>query len=129
MKRIVKKALKTVEDVLMGKDSEAAADLWDILSALRGPDCDIPELNGNVIPGVYAKSFYTIPVRRQAFPRLTALADGCNKDTPHVPAAFRPLMTTRPHPDISLLRGHFAILIRSANKAIGRGAKKAKAPK
>lgn len=72
MLRKVRKTLNQVEKVLMGND-QAAADLWNILSALRGPDAG------------YGKAQATIPVRRKAFPKLTRLDE---KEGSNIPAAL-----------------------------------------
>lgn len=62
MRRAVREALTKLEDVLIRGDKDAS-DLWDILSALRGPD--VAELQG-------VKGVTTVVVRRTAFPRIAA---------------------------------------------------------
>lgn len=56
----VRRVLDEIEDVLLRRDQDAK-DLVAILAALRGPD---------QAEEVYFKNRYTIPVRRNAFPRL-----------------------------------------------------------
>lgn len=57
-----------------------AAKLWDVLSALRGPDFD----DGK---GIELKAATTVPIRRVAFPRLTAFLTKSGVYT-DIPAAF-----------------------------------------
>jgi hypothetical protein len=62
MLKKVREALDAIEDVLLVEDT-AAQDLWAILSALRGPDDkQFRE----------TKRQTTVPIRRNAFPRLAA---------------------------------------------------------
>lgn len=60
-------ALKQIEKMLLLKN--VGGPLWDVLSALRGPD---------VLLGTDdVKTVYTIPVRRAAFPKLIYGGHNC----------------------------------------------------
>lgn len=62
MRTLVRKALDQIEDVLL-LGNQDSADLAAILSALRGPDEGVSDHNNT-------KLTTTVPVRREAFPRL-----------------------------------------------------------
>ena len=70
MRTSVRKELNRIEKFL-SKNNAASADLWAILTALRGPDDDRGKKEG------------TIPVRRKAFPGL-AKSGGVGS----IPASF-----------------------------------------
>src|SRR3990167_6582144 len=72
MTKPVRKELDRIERFLL-KGNQGAKDLWNILSALRGPD------DGNL----GAKSTTTIPIRQMAFPKLAQKGSNDN-----IPAAF-----------------------------------------
>lgn len=57
----LRKALDVIDRVLV-KNDDTAAELWDVLSALRGPD-DMKEYK--------LKAAGTVPIRRAAFPLTT----------------------------------------------------------
>lgn len=61
MNRTTRATLDAIDAVLAGDDQEAAMQLWDVLTALRGPD------NGGNI-----KTTTTCPVRAAAFPQASA---------------------------------------------------------
>lgn len=71
MQEATRTALKQIEDVLIKRDKPedeiAAKELWNILTALRGPDD---------MQNVDFKYHYTIPIRRAAFPRITEMPIG-----------------------------------------------------
>jgi len=103
MRTNVRKALNQIENVLL-KNNADSQDLWNILSALRGPDTEEQGLKS-----------YTIEVRRHAFPKLTTLYTV--HKTNKIPASFgwwtfnsdlRPVYS----------RDHFHNHIRTAQKAI-----------
>lgn len=63
MKPATRKMLDAIEKFLLSKrnvDSGATRELWDVMTALRGPDRG----------GDASKEGCTIPVRRAAFPRI-----------------------------------------------------------
>lgn len=60
MTKSTQKALKYL-DAILAKGGEDARDLWDVLSALRGPDSQDDVLKDTV----------TCPIRRAAFPKTT----------------------------------------------------------
>jgi len=62
--RKVRETLDVIDNVLCGNDG-AAWKLWDVLSALRGPD------TGNFV----LKRSTTAPIRRVAFPKFAKVAD------------------------------------------------------
>lgn len=78
----VRAALDAVEDVLLGLDTDAT-DLWDILSALRGPD----DRRAYGDPRGSKKSA-TVPIRRAAFPRLAEKDDVVGKIADFYPSTF-----------------------------------------
>lgn len=105
----VRKILDDIDAVLMTQ-SDTSKQLWNVLSALRGPD-DESE----------AKKELTIEIRRAAFPLTTKRADegnggfspqgnnfgmGREDGPPRIPA------------DIMIHRDHFRSHIRSAAKAL-----------
>jgi len=61
MKRAVRNALRQVENVLLGDNDDASHQLWDILTALRGPD---------LINSSDFKRTTAAIVRSRAFPRI-----------------------------------------------------------
>ena len=60
----VRKALDAIDEILSGKDSFAATYMWDVLSALRGPDVDDQGL----------KDATTSVIRAAAFPKTSILS-------------------------------------------------------
>lgn len=73
-KKAVKRADKTARDVLNMLDTFLSSDktdnderqkLWNILTALRGPDND----------DIYQKERTTVPIRRAAFPKMAEQSD------------------------------------------------------
>lgn len=70
MRSEVRRVLDVVEEVLMHGSFQDAQDLWDILSALRGPDGKKRQ-EKKLLP----HKSHTIEVRRAAFPRLAEKAD------------------------------------------------------
>lgn len=72
MNKNVRSILDELDRELVGKGPHALTvderrSLWDVLSALRGPDAGGDE--------ALDKSAVTVPVRRKAFPRLARVAD------------------------------------------------------
>jgi len=63
MKRTATEVLNIIEEVLLQRDQEAA-DLWNILTALRGPDVDDSCAT--------VKFAVTAPIRAVVFPRVYA---------------------------------------------------------
>ena len=62
MTKTTKFVLDLIDRTLAGKDQESARELWDVLTAMRGPDDD-----NNT-----AKMVYTVPIRSAAFPKTAA---------------------------------------------------------
>lgn len=60
----VREILDKIDDVL-ADDSPAGRQLWEVLTALRGPD------SGNTVD----KKTKTVPIRRAAFPKTAAKND------------------------------------------------------
>lgn len=56
----LRKILTTIEDVLLGDDTDLRTDLWNVLTALRGPDTG----------DINVKTFSTCLIRMRAFPRI-----------------------------------------------------------
>jgi hypothetical protein len=101
----VVRVLETIEDVLLRGDDDAR-NLWDILSALRGPDVD---------PLFTIKGRTTVHVRRAAFPRLALKADMFRQSL-GIPADFHaeyPFEEPRPF-------SHFNDHIVEARRALNR---------
>lgn len=96
----VRGMLSQIEDFLLHRDDKAAA-LWDVLSALRGPD----ERSEN-------KNATTIHIRRRAFPRLSKLAE--DSGPRRIPASF---ITYAPF-DPRMSSSHFTKHIRKAAKVL-----------
>lgn len=97
----VRSILNRIDRFLL-KGNAASRDLWNILSALRGPDEGYHR---------HSKRFTTVPVRRKAFPLLATAA---MNSLHYIPAdlsqkVFRP----GNHSD------HFSRHIRSAAMALG----------
>ena len=59
MRPSVRDALDRIEQILLDEDEETTHDVWDVLTALRGPDEDR-----------YDKTTTTAVIRGAAFPRL-----------------------------------------------------------
>lgn len=98
-------ALKQIEKMLLTKT--VGGPLWDVLSALRGPDCEDPP-RGDI------KNKYTVPVRRAAFPRLIYATHKCA-------AGFGPRETKASGLDSNYTRAggdHFARHITAAVHAL-----------
>lgn len=74
-KRELRKVLNVIEKALLS-DTRLCIQLWDVLTALRGPDTYDKEL----------KDRTTVPIRRAAFPQLAKVEDenGCG----YIPASF-----------------------------------------
>lgn len=68
----VRRELDRIEKFLLRRGRNAGF-LWDVLSALRGPDENDPNQEGKA---------FTIAVRRAAFPKLAV------RDSDNIPAAF-----------------------------------------
>jgi hypothetical protein len=93
-------ALKYIDDVL-SRGGEAAVQLWDVLSALRGPDdrlCD--------------KSYTTEVIRTAAFPQTALLGGVANR------AAFASSRTRFDQRGADS-NGHFASHVRKAAETLG----------
>lgn len=105
MKASVRAELNRIEKFLL-KNTAAAADLWNILAALRGPD----HVNDQDL-----KSSTTVNVRRRAFPKLARP----RKDFT-VPATFYYTRKYDPNDLDGNVNGsvHFRSHIRAAMEAI-----------
>jgi hypothetical protein len=101
----VVRVLETIEDVLLRGDDDAR-NLWDILSALRGPD-EVSYYSWET------KARTTVHMRRAAFPRLARKADIRSID---IPADFRTDLPYREPIEFS----HFATHLVDAVTAPGR---------
>lgn len=73
MTKVVRAALDQIEEILLKKGPDAA-NLWAILTALRGPDESDHKIRAEL------KSQKTIPIRRRAFPRIAAQVDHASKE-------------------------------------------------
>lgn len=110
MRKAVRAELDHIEKLLL-KGGEDARHLWDILSALRGPDeKDGPD-----------KNMTTCPVRRRAFPKLARHPARYNVEAsfrrrggvnPRMPVVFQYVLGTHLHAT------HFEHHIRKAAVAI-----------
>lgn len=98
----VRRVLDEIDTVLEQGD-RAAAQLWNVLSALRGPD------DGDWL----LKTQTTEPIRRTAFPKVAAKSDTL-KGYSGIPADFYGKEFTRP-----IGSSHFAEHVRSAANALG----------
>lgn len=75
----VRAALDYLDQILC-KETDDAQDLWDILTALRGPDDDVSTMkHAYYDPGGELKRRVTIPVRRAAFPRTTTAVTAADR--------------------------------------------------
>jgi hypothetical protein len=69
MTKKLREALDQIDELLL--DPLLSRDLWDVLTALRGPDSE----NGVL------KVLYTAPLRSAAFPRFCVPTCYCGEDT------------------------------------------------
>jgi hypothetical protein len=83
MRPKVRALLDQIDSFFITEEAADTRPLWDILTALRGPDNDDEE----------AKETTTIPIRRAAFPRLSADAQGDGMES-RTGAVFTPLLTS-----------------------------------
>ena len=103
MKRDLRRALDTIQDMLDGKSY--SAELWDILVALRGPDSRDRKI----------KSATTALIRTAAFPKQPCLERSvfAIKDTAELARRRRSLFATK-HDN-----AHFREHVRDAFAALG----------
>ena len=119
MTKPVARCLRQIENLLL-KGNQDAGDLWEILAALRGPDED----HGNVNT-FDQKVAFTVPIRRQAFPRLARVDNLYLAVTMNHPLSPRRVKVT----DRSFPAGHFEAHIYSAQVALSRRAPSARSPR
>lgn len=102
-----REVLDLIDNFLLEGDSTETNKLWDVLSALRGPDSDDFRL----------KDETTIHIRRAAFPRFSSTQNrwGDNK-TRAVFTSDHPYVSPR---TTSSASGHFCSHIRSAAMVLG----------
>lgn len=77
-----REVLDALDEWFVTAPPEETKKMWNILSALRGPDHNQVEFGTTA--GLKFKNLYTIPIRRAAFPRLRDLKDG-KKDVSQQP--------------------------------------------
>ena len=68
-----KAMLEALDDLFSDPDDaaiEAATEVWDVITALRGPDAF------EKAPSTVLKNYITVPIRRAALPKTTAAASG-----------------------------------------------------
>lgn len=111
--------LDLIDRTLCGKNQQAAKELWDVLTALRGPDQ--PNWSWDV------KDVWTVPIRAKAFPKSVAKIQAaqdayvaCGGRAMMVPLEdadeLRKLRSARP---ASMCGSHYAEHIRKANEVLG----------
>jgi len=104
----VREVLDTIDAMLTQGEAQDARDLWDVLAALRGPDTDNDEL----------KDRTTVPIRRAAFPKMTALYEAGIRQ---VGAVFTPTYRSREEADTFVPEeddSHFSYHARLAAKVL-----------
>lgn len=102
----LRSVLNDIEKVLSRHD-QLSQDVWDVLSALRGPDTE-----GSMAKGL------TVSIRRAAFPKLAAYAD--DQDAAIAGSIFADWGASADF-ELDLNRiesGHFRQHIRSATRAL-----------
>lgn len=104
----VSEVLDIIDQFLVDHMSDGKAEtLWNILSALRGPDADVV--------GVAAAKACTIAIRRGAFPKKTKQVEGCGFSG--IGADF--ISTANGNPETAN-SNHFANHVRAAAQALNR---------
>lgn len=101
MTKETKRVLNIIDEALVGASTTTRRELWNILTALRGPDNDEGKLKANT----------TARIRSAAFP-LTAKAG-----YPVSPALFRAALKSKPM-DLTGSTRHFKRHIMDAAKAL-----------
>jgi hypothetical protein len=115
MKPELRKVLNTIDNYLATGDQGDSRALWNILSALRGPDKLYPEVNKYYLS---VKDVTTSVIRAAAFPKTAALS---HRDGGRVRASMMPddFKYARVRTDRDFPSDHFTGHARSAFRALG----------
>lgn len=111
----LRKILDTFDEVL-AQDTVLSGQLWDVLSALRGPD--------DMDADVYIKATTTNHIRVTAFPKMAALEKSNifprnNSAIKRVCLSTRPIDTDFSSTELKSRSSHFANHIMRAFRALG----------